>query len=333
MSEIVSNQKSKKKTEWLLSQEESRFTLYPIQHFDIWQSYKTQQAAFWTVEEIDLSKDLDDWEKLNENEKHFIKYVLGFFAASDGIVNLNLLERFTKDVCILEAQTCYTYQAMMENIHSEMYSEMIDTYIKDDEEKKVLFNAIEKIPCIGKKAAWAMKWIKSDDSFAKRLIGFAIVEGIFFSGSFCAIYWLKERNIMNGLTMSNEFISRDEGMHCDFACLLYSKLENKLEESIVHDIFKEAVDIEIEFITESLPCNLIGMNNILMSQYIKYVSDRLLLQLNYSKLYDESNPFPFMEKLGLERKTNFFEKRVGEYSKAGVMSSENMGEFKIVSDF
>jgi ribonucleoside-diphosphate reductase beta chain len=329
----MSDIKNTNNDEWLLSKNESRFAIYPIQHLDIWEAYKQQQAAFWTVDEVDLSKDKSDWESLNDNEKHFIEYVLAFFAQSDGLVNLNLLENFTQEVTVPEAQFVYTYQAMMENIHAEMYALMIDTYIKDAEKQKILLNAIENIPCITKKATWVMKWIESDDSFAKRLIAFAIVEGIFFSGSFCAIYWLKERNLMPGLTMSNEFIARDEGMHTDFACLLYSKIKNRVDEETVHNIFSDAVDIEIEFITESLPCNLIGMNSILMSQYIKYVADRLLQQLSYKKLYNETNPFGFMEKIGLDNKTNFFEKRVSEYKKAGVMSSDKGNNFEISDDF
>jgi len=320
-------------TELLLSEEEKRFTLFPIRHMGIWAEYKKQQAAHWTAEEIDLSKDINDWEKLNKDEQHFIKNVLAFFAGSDGIVNLNLLERFTNDVQILEAKVAYTYQAMMENVHSEMYSLLIETYIKDDKEKNILFNAIEHIPCIKKKAEWALKWIGSTKSFAHRLVAFAVVEGIFFSGSFCSIFWLKERNLMPGLTSSNEFIARDEGMHCEFACLLYSMLSKKLDLETVHSIFKEAVDIEKEFIIDSLPCNLIGMNSVLMGEYIEYVADVWIERLGYPKIYKARNPFHFMEAISLEGKTNFFENRPTQYQKAGVLNSASLGEFEIVEDF
>lgn len=296
--------------------EEERFVIFPIKHKEIWDAYKKQQTSFWTAEEIDFSKDHNDWENLKLDEKHFIKHVLAFFAASDGIVNMNLLERFLNEVNVLEAKVCYTWQAMMENIHSEVYSLMIDTYIKDTTEKNYLFNAMKNIPCVQKKAKWAMKWIESEESFAKRLVAFAIVEGIFFSGSFCAIYWLKERNLMPGLTLSNEFIARDEGMHCDFACLLYSMLKHKLDYDIIKEIVKEAVEIETEFITESLPCNLIGMNSSLMTEYIKYVADRLIRNLGYKNMYNASNPFNFMENISLQGKTNFFESRVSQYKKA-----------------
>ena len=305
-------------TELLLNTEESRLVMFPIKYPEIWRSYKHQQKQFWTVEEIDFSKDYKDWLKLSDNETHFLKHVLAFFAASDGIVNMNLLERFLNEVQILEAKVCYAYQAMIENIHSECYSLMIDTYIKDSIEKKYLLNAIKNVPCIKKKADWALKWIESDDLFSKRLVAFAIVEGLFFSGSFCAIYWLKERNLMPGLTTSNEFIARDEGMHCDFACLLYSMITNKLSYETIKGIIMEAVDIEIEFITESLPCRLIGMNEKLMSQYIKFVADRLVRQLGYSNIYNVQNPFDFMEMIGMEGKTNFFENRVSEYVKADI---------------
>ena len=319
------------KEEMLLSEDEHRLVLYPIRHHDIWNMYKKQQAAFWTAEEIDFSRDYSHWIKLTDNEQHFIKYVLAFFAASDGIVNLNLLERFTNEVKVLEAQVAYTWQAMIENIHSEVYSLMIDTYIKEPKEKKTLLNAIQHIPCITEKADWTMKWIKSSASFATRLVAFAIVEGIFFSGSFCAIYWLKERNLLPGLTLSNEFIARDEGMHCDFACLLYSKLKNKLSENKIHQIVKEAVNIEIKFITESLPCNLIGMNSTLMIEYIKFVADRLVKQLQYKPIYKVTNPFQFMDTIGMESKSNFFENRVSQYQKPNVLSGTS--EFKITDDF
>ena len=310
--------------------EECRLVVYPIKHEKIWEMYKKQQKCFWTADEIDFSKDYSDWEKLNDNEKHFVKHILGFFAASDGIVNINLLERFLKDVNILEAQICYTWQAAIENIHNETYSLMIDTYIKDRFEKEYLLNAVKNIPCITKKAAWAIKWINDKDaSFSQRLVAFACVEGIFFSGSFCAIYWLKERNLMPGLCLSNEFIARDEGLHCDFACLLYSMLKNRLDFETVKEMIEEVVDIETEFITESLPCKLIGMNSDLMEKYIKYVSDRLLGELGYAKIYKETNPFPFMENISLEGKTNFFEQRVSQYKKADYSDSS----FNISDDF
>ena len=315
--------------ELLLSKGERRLTIHPIKYDNIWTLYKKQQKCFWTADEIDFSKDSKDWEKLNSDEQHFIKYVLGFFAASDGIVNINLLDRFLKDVKVLEAQICYTWQAAVENIHSETYSLMIDTYIKDTEEKLFLLNAVENIPCITKKAFWAIKWINDKNaSFAQRLVAFACVEGIFFSGSFCAIYWLKERNLMPGLCLSNEFIARDEGLHCDFACLLYSMLKEKLDYEVIKNIIEEVVEIETEFITESLSCKLIGMNSDLMSQYIKFVADRLVRDLGYPNIYNVKNPFPFMENISLEGKTNFFEHRVSQYKKA-----ESSGAFKLTDDF
>jgi len=313
-----------------LLSEESRLVLYPIRHEQIWNMYKKQQKCFWTADEIDFSKDYKDWQKINDDEKHFIKYILGFFAASDGIVNINLLDRFLKDVKILECQMCYTWQAAVENIHSETYSLMIDTYIKKTEEKLFLLNAVENIPCIKQKANWAIKWINDKNaSFAQRLVAFACVEGIFFSGSFCAIYWLKERNLMPGLCLSNEFIARDEGLHCDFACLLYSMLKNKLDYSIIKNIIKEVVDIETEFITESLPCKLIGMNDKLMKQYIRFVADRLVKELGYPKIYNDTNPFAFMENISLEGKTNFFEHQVSQYKKADISDAS----FDITNDF
>jgi ribonucleotide reductase beta subunit family protein with ferritin-like domain len=319
--------------EILLDPKEQRFTLFPIKHQDIWQSYKKQQASFWTAEEIDLSKDRIDWDnKLTKDEKYFIKHILAFFAGSDGIVNMNLLERFTSDVQVLEAQITYGFQAMIESVHSEVYSLLIDTYIDDVSEKDKLFNAIETIPCIKKKADWALKWIKSDDRFAKRLIAFAIVEGIFFSGAFCAIYWLKTRGLMPGLTVSNEFIARDEGSHCEFACLLYSKILNRIDEDEVKDIVREAVEIEKEFIVESLPCRLVGMNSEQMSNYIEYVADRLLNQLGYSKLYKTANPFDFMDKIGMETKSNFFEGRVTSYAKAHV-NNKSRHDYTYTEDF
>ena len=299
----------------ILEESEDRFVMFPVEHNDIWKMYKKQLNCFWRAEEIDLSKDLEHWNTLTDNEKHFIKYVLAFFAASDGIVIENLGVRFLKDIQLSEARACYTIQMAIETIHSETYSLLIDTYIKDKNEKTKLFKGLEEFPCIKKKGDWALKWIEDEESsFATRLIAFACVEGIFFSGSFCSIYWLKKRGLMPGLTFSNELISRDEGMHTDFAVLLYSKLNQKLSEKKIHNIIKEAVEIEKEFICEALPCRLIGMNSKLMSQYIEFVADRLLSQLGYAKVYESSNPFDFMEMISLERKTNFFENRVSEYS-------------------
>ncbi|NND94118.1 MAG: ribonucleoside-diphosphate reductase [Flavobacteriales bacterium] len=305
----------------ILSENPNRFVLFPIQHHDIWQEYKKSEASFWTAEEIDLAQDLVDWdEKLTEDEQYFIKHVLAFFAASDGIVNENLAENFVAEVQYTEAKFFYGFQIMMENIHSETYSLLIDTYIKDDKEKDYLFNAIETMDCVKKKADWALRWI-DEGSFAERLIAFAAVEGIFFSGSFCSIFWLKKRGLMPGLSFSNQLISRDEGMHCDFACLLYNEhLTNKLPKEQVLKIITDAVEIEKEFVTDALPVRLIGMNADLMQQYIEYVADRLLLDLNLEKHYNATNPFGFMEMISLEGKTNFFENRVSEYKKAGVNS-------------
>jgi len=311
-------QKSK---EILLNDDEHRLTIHPIKYDKIWGLYKKMQKCFWTADEIDFSKDIKDWNALKVEEQHFIKHVLAFFAASDTIVNMNLLERFLSDVKVLEAQVGYTFQAMMENVHSEVYSLMIDSYIKDPKEKSFLLNAVEEIECVGEKAKWAFKWIESEDDFAQRLVAFAIVEGLFFSGSFCAIYWLKERNLMPGLTLSNEFIARDEGMHVEYACLLYSMLKNKLSSETVHSIIKEAVEIETKFIVESLPCRLIGMNSDKMTEYIKFVADGLCNDLGYSKIYNASNPFDFMENISLEGKTNFFESRVSQYKKADLSNS------------
>jgi len=300
----------------------NRFVILPIQYKDIWKMYKDQMACFWTVDEIDLGVDVKDWAKLKADEQHFIKNVLAFFAASDGIVLENLAQRFTTEVQIPEARCFYGFQMMMENIHSETYSILIDTYIQDADEKKFLFEAIDNIPSVKQKAEWAFKWIESSDCFAERLVGFAAIEGIFFSGSFCAIFWLKKRGLMPGLTFSNELISRDEGMHTDFACLLYKHLNNKLTNERIIEIIKEAVEIENSFITEALPCELIGMNSALMSQYIKFIADRLLFTLGVPKIYNESNPFEWMDMISLQGKTNFFEKRVGEYQKAGVKLTE-----------
>jgi ribonucleotide reductase beta subunit family protein with ferritin-like domain len=318
----------------LLTETKNRYVLYPIKNTDIWSMYKTALSSFWIIEEVDLSKDITDWEnKLNENERFFIKHVLAFFAGSDGIVGRNLGARFYDEIMIPEAKAFYGFQIAIENIHNEMYSLMIDTYIKDTTEKNSLFNALEEVPCVKRKGDWAIKWIEDkESSFAKRLMAFAIIEGVFFSGSFCSIFWLKQRNLMEGLCKSNEFISRDESLHTEFAILLYSKIVNKLSEEDVYNMMKEAVDIEIEFITESIPCNMLGMNSILMTEYIKYVADRLLVQLGYNKLYNTKNPFDFMQNIGMENKTNFFESRLSEYSKANVGKTETR-VFTLDSDF
>lgn len=303
------------KTDPILMENPKRFVVFPIKYNEIWQAYKEALSSFWTVEEVDLSRDLTDWLTLKKEEKHFISYVLAFFAASDGIVNENLLEKFGTEIQIPEARAFYGFQIMIENIHSEMYSLLIDTYISDSNEKDFLFNAIENIPSVKEKADWALRWITSDKPFAVRLIAFACVEGIFFSGSFASIFWLKKRNLMHGLTFSNEFISRDEGMHTKFGCLLHSHLINKCPTSIIYEIIKEAVKIEQKFVTESLPVNLIGMNEKLMSQYIEYVADSLLSDLEVETIFNVENPFDFMENISLQGKTNFFEKRVSEYQK------------------
>ena len=306
-------------TEKILQENPGRFVLFPITHNDIWKYYKQQEASFWTAEEIDLQQDVSDWtNKLNDDERHFVKHVLAFFAASDGIVNENLAENFINDGQYTEAKFFYGFQIAMENIHSETYSLLIDSLIKDTEEQDRLFNAIETIPAIQKKAEWALKWIDSE-SFAERLIAFAAVEGIFFSGSFCSIFWLKKRGLMPGLTFSNELISRDEGLHCDFACHLYNEhIENKLPEGRIEEIILSALEIEKEFILEALPVRLIGMNADLMEQYLEFVTDRLLDSLNIEKKFNTENPFDFMQNIALQGKTNFFEKRVAEYQKAGV---------------
>jgi ribonucleoside-diphosphate reductase beta chain len=317
----------------LLIEDPLRFVLFPIKHNDIWEMYKKHVASFWTTEEIDLSDDMKHWENLSDGERHFISHVLAFFAASDGIVNENLGINFLSEVQYAEAKCFYGFQIAMENIHSETYSLLIDTYIKDPVTKDKMLRAIETVPCVQKKAEWAMKWINSD-SFVERLIAFACVEGIFFSGSFCSIFWLKKRSLMPGLAFSNELISRDEGLHCDFACMLYTNhIQNKLSHARILEIVKEAVAIEQEFVTDALPVSLIGMNAALMNQYIEFVTDRLLLSLGYPKYYDSSNPFDFMETISLQGKTNFFEKRVGDYQKAGVMSGlKNDGSDKISFD-
>lgn len=321
-------------TELLLKENDSRFVLFPIQHSEIWEMRKQALACFWTTDEIDLETDLIDWEeKLNDNERHFIKYVLAFFAASDGIVNENLVLNFYKDVQIAEARSFYSAQIQIEDIHAETYSLLIDTYIKDDQEKDILFNAMSSLACVQKKGNWALKWIEESPSFAHRLIAFAAIEGIFFSGSFCAIYWLKKRGLMPGLTFSNELISRDEGMHCDFACLLYSMLETKLPKQELQDIITQAVALEKEFVTDALPVSLIGMNAGLMSEYIEFVADRLLISLGNEKYYNTANPFSWMEMISLQGKTNFFEKRVGDYQKAGVMADRSKQTFSLDEDF
>lgn len=319
----------------LLAENKDRFVLFPIKHKDIWEMYKKAEASFWTAEEIDLASDLTDWNnKLNDNERHFIKHVLAFFAASDGIVNENLAVNFLNEVQSPEARCFYGFQVMMENIHSETYSLLIDSYIKDPAEKDKLFHAIDTVPCVGKKAEWALRWI-NNGNFAERLIAFAAVEGIFFSGSFCSIFWLKKRGLMPGLSFSNELISRDEGLHCDFACLLYTQyIKNKMPIEQITKIITDAVAIEKEFVSDAIPVKLIGMNSDLMCQYIEFVADRLLVALGCPKFYNAANPFDFMEMISLQGKTNFFEKRVAEYQKAGVMGKkEDNNVFKLDEDF
>jgi ribonucleoside-diphosphate reductase beta chain len=322
------------KAEPILSENKNRFVLFPIQHEDIWSFYKKAEASFWTAEEIDLSPDLIDWEtKLNDDERHFVKHVLAFFAASDGIVNENLAEHFLAEVQYTEAKFFYGFQVAMENIHSETYSLLIDTYIKDQKEKNHLFNALDTIDCVRKKADWALRWI-DNGSFAERLVAFAAVEGIFFSGSFCSIFWLKKRGLMPGLSFSNELISRDEGLHCDFACLLYTKhLIHQLSKEQVQEIILDAVEIEKEFVTDALPVKLIGMNAELMAQYIEFVADRLLTELGNPKVFNTTNPFDFMDMISIQGKTNFFEKRVAEYQKSGVMSNKEDQTFSLDEEF
>ena len=322
------------KPEPFLQPTDNRYTLFPIQHQDIWTKYKQQLAVFWTAEEIDLSKDMAHWEKLSDNERYFIKNILGFFAGSDGIVMENLANRFMREVQCPEAKCFYSCQSTIEGIHSETYSLLIETYITDPAEKMNILRAIQTIPCVQKKADWALQWIDNKEaSFATRLLAFAAVEGIFFSGAFCAIFWLKQRGIMPGLTVSNEFIARDEGLHTDFACLVYSKLVNRLSKQQAHKIIRDAVKIEKQFITKSLPCELIGMNAKLMSQYIEFVADRLLMQLGYPKAYSAANPFSFMERISLENKDNFFEKRVTTYAKAAVGKEASKMVFATNADF
>jgi ribonucleoside-diphosphate reductase beta chain len=316
----------------ILQENKNRFVIFPIKHHDIWEWYKKMEASFWTAEEIDLSQDLNDWNnKLNDDERYFVKHILAFFAASDGIVNENLAENFVSEVQYAEAKFFYGFQIMMENIHSETYSLLIDTYVKDETEKDELFNALEVFPAIKKKADWALQWIESP-SFAERLIAFAAVEGIFFSGAFCSIYWLKKRGLMPGLTFSNELISRDEGVHCDFAVHLHNHhLVNKVPKERIRSIIVDALNIEREFITESLPVSLIGMNAGLMTQYLEFVADRLLVELGCDREYNTANPFDFMDMISLQGKTNFFEKKVAEYQKAGVMNTDSEAQ-KITFD-
>ena len=312
----------------LLTPDDKRFVAFPIQYNDIWEMYKKQVDCFWRAEEIDLSKDLDDWKKLTADEKHFVSMILAFFAASDGIVLENLASRFMSDVQVSEARAFYGFQIAMENIHSETYSLLIETYINDKLEKDKLFNALDHFPCIKKKSDWAQKWIKDNRSgFATRLVAFACVEGIFFSGAFSSIFWLKKRGLMPGLTFSNELISRDEALHTEFAVLLYDKMETKLKKSKVHEIIREAVEIETEFICDALPCRLIGMNSMMMTQYIQFVADRLCVQLGYDKIYNVTNSFDFMDMISLESKTNFFEKRVSEYALADKTVDDNTFDF------
>jgi len=334
MSSSTTLDKSMNTKELLLSEEENRYVIFPIKQEPIWHMYKKAMSSFWTPEEIDLSKDMDDFTKLKDEEQHFIKNVLAFFAASDGIVNENLVERFCNEVQILEAKFFYGFQVAIENIHSETYSLLIDTYIKDIQEKSRLLNAIETIPSVKKKADWALKWINDKEStFGKRVIAFAAVEGIFFSGSFCSIFWLKKRGLMPGLCFSNELISRDEGLHTEFAVLMYSMLQDKPTKEEVIQIIQEAVSIEKEFITESLPCSLIGMNETLMKQYIEYVADRLLQMLKIDPVYKTANPFEWMELISIQGKTNFFEKRVGEYSNKANPGIDEEQEFNMEADF
>jgi len=321
LSRISAEYKELEKDDALLRANPRRWVMFPIQHQEIWEMYKKHEASFWTAEEVDLSQDNKDWDKLSDSERHFIKHILAFFAASDGIVLENLGAQFSTEVQVPEARAFYGFQIAMENIHSETYSLLIEQYIRDPQEKESIFDAIHTMPAVKEKAQWAVQWMNQENSFAERIVAFAAVEGVLFSGSFCAIYWLKKRGLMPGLTFSNELISRDEGLHAEFACLLYSMLENKLPEDVVHDIIRGAVEVERRFICEALSCDLIGMNNELMTRYIEFVADRLLTALGHSKLFGATNPFDWMELISLQGKTNFFEKRVGEYQKAGVMAS------------
>lgn len=336
ISPVLQNQKttSLPAQERILNPKFNRLVLFPIQFPVIWAEYKKQVACFWTAEEIDFSKDANDWKKLSAAEQKFIKWVLAFFAASDAIVLDNIVSRFAQEVQVTEAQFCYNFQAMMEQIHSEVYSLLIDTYIADEKEKHELFTAVENVPCIQQKAHWAIKWMEDKGSnFATRVVAFAAIEGIFFSGSFCAIFWLKKRGLMPGLTFSNELISRDEGMHTDFAVLLYSMLEKKLSQEQIESIIREAVSIEKEFITNAVPCHLIGMNSDLMKQYIEFVADRLILQLGHTPIFNAKNPFDFMELISLTSKENFFEKRVSNYSMSSVGKTSEEMSFSLDVDF
>ena len=319
-------------TEMLLQKNESRYVLFPIVHHDIFEMYKKAESTFWRADEIDLAKDMSDWEQLSENEQNFIKNVIGFFAGSDGIVMENLAQRFLREIEIPEVRNFYSYQIYNEAVHSLTYSLLIDTYVRDKEEKHKILNSIQTIPCVSLKAKWAQQWIENDEvSFATRLVGFSIVEGIFFSGSFCAIYWLKKRGLMPGLTFSNELISKDEGLHCEFATLLYSKIQNRIPQEQIHHMIRGAVDIEKEFVCDSIPVRLLGMNADSMCQYIEFVADRLLAQLGYEKFYRAENPFDWMELISLRPKSNFFEVRVGEYVKSNV--NENSDQFQLSDDF
>lgn len=325
-------------SEVLLSADTNRMTIFPIKYHDIWNMYQKAVAAFWVPAEVDLTKDMDDWNALSENERFFIKNVLAFFGSSDTIVNINLGERFLNDVQIMEAKFFYGFQITIENIHSEMYSLLIDTYIKDVHDKDRLFNAIQTIPCVKTKADWCFKWISdTESSFAQRLLAFAIVEGVFFSGAFASIFWLKEKGVMPGLAFSNELISRDEALHVEFALLMYSMIQNRLPQDVVHAMIADAVKVEKEFITESIPCSLLGMNSELMCTYIEFVADRLLLQCDYERVFNVSNPFPFMDRISIQNRTNFFESRVSEYSKAnvGLKNTEQSAifEFDMDADF
>merc|ERR1712048_282743 len=316
------------KSDALLVENPRRWVMFPIQYPPIWEMYKKHEASFWTAEEIDLSQDAKDWETLTEQERHFIKHILAFFAASDGIVLENLSGQFSVEVQVPEARAFYGFQIAMENIHSETYSLLIEQYIRDPVEKERVFDAIHTMPPVSEKAKWAVQWMNQENSFAERIVAFAAVEGVLFSGSFCAIYWLKKRGLMPGLTFSNELISRDEGLHADFACMIYGMLQHKLPEDVVHGIVRGAVNVERRFICEALSCDLIGMNNDLMTEYIEFVADRLLVALGHSKMFGTKNPFDWMELISLQGKTNFFEKRVGEYQKAGVMASNAQEESK-----
>jgi len=337
LSRISTEWRELEKSDPLLMENPQRWVMFPIQYPQVWEMYKKHEASFWTAEEVDLSSDNKDWDTLAEPEQHFIKHILAFFAASDGIVLENLAGAFSTEIQIPEARAFYGFQMAMENIHSETYSLLIEQYVKEPSEREKIFNAIETMPAVKEKAEWAIQWMNRDNSFAERLVAFACVEGVLFSGSFCAIYWLKKRGLMPGLTFSNELISRDEGLHAEFACLLYSMLQNPLPEDVVHDMVRGAVQVERKFICDALPCDLIGMNSELMVRYIEFVADRLLTALGHKKLFGSSNPFDWMELISLQGKTNFFEKRVGEYQKAGVMTSaggeENTKGFALDVDF